>query len=125
MSKYNKGSLGHLQELANKYGFEYGSEFIKWAQQHKILNNPTKVNRGIWKKTIENAGCKTLKEYRNGSSYLELDDNSNRISIGKLLELAKKDGFDDINDWNEHKKAKIDGFYSVSDGKNGKIKRLR
>lgn len=123
MSKYDKGSLGYLRELANNYGSEYGPEFIKWARQNKILVNPTKINRDIWKKTVENAGCKTLKEYRDRFSHLELEDNSDIISIGKLLELAKKDGFDNINDWNEYKKAKIDGFYSVLEWKEWKNKK--
>lgn len=36
-------------------------------------------------------------------------------SIGHLLELAKKDGFDNLSDWNEWKNAKKDGFDNLSD----------
>ena len=40
-----------------------------------------------------------------------------------MLELAKKDGFDNISDWNEYKKARIDGFYSVPEWKEWKNKK--
>lgn len=55
----NKERLEDIKRL----GFASGNEFIQWMQQNRILKNPTDIDREICRKTIENAGCKTLKEY--------------------------------------------------------------
>jgi len=45
--------------------FTRGYDFTCWMQQNEVMNNPTNIDREKWKKKIENAMCKTLKEYKN------------------------------------------------------------
>lgn len=55
----NKERLEDMKMLK----FENGNGFTYWMQQNGILVNPTELDRGITKKTVENAGCKTRAEY--------------------------------------------------------------
>ena len=50
-------------EDMKRLGFTSGYEFICWAQRNGILKNPTDIDREMRRTTVENAGCKTLKEY--------------------------------------------------------------
>ncbi len=56
-------TIGQLRELAKKYGKEYGREFILWAKENGILKKDIEIYRKDLKIKLDNAGCKTEKEY--------------------------------------------------------------
>ena len=51
------------QEDMKRLKFSNGYDFTCWMQQVGIMKNPTAVDSEVRRKTIESAGCKTLKEY--------------------------------------------------------------
>ena len=55
----NKERLEYMKRLK----FSSGYEFTCWMQQAGIMNNPTNIRRKDMRKSIENAGCMTSKEY--------------------------------------------------------------
>lgn len=118
-NKYEKGTLGWIREQAKKDGFgdniggwqnwknkkkreqekrkeeqkrkqewykeledKYGNEFADWAMKNK-------GHIPIW---WINAGCKTRMEYHN------------KLTQKKLKDQARKDGFDNVDDWSKWKK---------------------
>ena len=46
--------------------FSSGNEFTYWMQLVGIMKNPIKIRHKIWEMTLENANCKTRKEYEDG-----------------------------------------------------------
>ncbi len=52
------------QEDMKRLGFSNGNDFTHWMQQSGIMKNSTYIDRNIRNKTVENAECKTEKEYR-------------------------------------------------------------
>ncbi len=54
---------GELRKLAKKYGKEYGREFIIWAKENGILKKDIEIYQKDLKIKLDNAGCKTEKEY--------------------------------------------------------------
>jgi len=60
LSPVNKERL----ECQEKLKFANGNDFTHWMQQNGIMNNPVDIERKRRKKVIENAGCKTEKEYQ-------------------------------------------------------------
>lgn len=68
-------TLGQLRELAKKHGKKYGREFVIWAQQNGILNNPTDFNRIYREKTAKNAEYKDYNEYSRSRYKNNIEDN--------------------------------------------------
>ncbi len=55
----NKERLNDMKKLI----FSSGNEFTQWMQQNGIMKNPTDIEREQHKRTLDNSGCKTIKEY--------------------------------------------------------------
>lgn len=51
------------QEDMKRFMFANGNDFTHWMQQVGIMKNPSDIHSDEYRKTIENAGCKTFKEY--------------------------------------------------------------
>jgi len=56
----NKERLEDMKRLM----FISGNEFTSWMQKNGIMKSVTEINREELKKALENAGCKTRKEYK-------------------------------------------------------------
>lgn len=70
-------------EYQEKLKFSNGYEFTCWMQQNGIMKNPADISRKKMEKTIENAGCKTRKEYEDKLA----------------LELGFKDSTEQYREW--------------------------
>lgn len=62
--KYLNPANKERQEDMKRLKFANGYEFTCWMQQNEIMKNPFDVERVARRKTIDNAGCKTQKEYK-------------------------------------------------------------
>ena len=51
------------QEDMKRLKFDSGNSFTFWMQQNGIMKNPTDIERKVYEKTAENAGCKNTKGY--------------------------------------------------------------
>lgn len=56
----NKERLEDMKMLK----FANGNEFTQWMQENRIMKGSTEFERARHKKTLENTGCKTTKEYQ-------------------------------------------------------------
>lgn len=60
LSPVNKERLEYQEKLK----FTNGNDFTNWMQQVGIMKNPTSIDNKNMEKRVENAKCKTYKEYR-------------------------------------------------------------
>lgn len=67
-------------EYQEKLKFTNGNEFTNWMQQVGIMKNPTDIKRRDDEKTVENARCKTMKEYKDDlAKDAGFKDNTDRV----------------------------------------------
>lgn len=109
-----------FQDDIKRLKFDNDNKFVYWMQQNGILKRPIDIDRDVHKKTLEKAGCKNDSEYY--YEYLEYEKHprdGKKISYEKLVELAKKDGFYNLSEWNKWKRE-YGKWYKELEDKYGK-----